>query len=279
MSGLSRYEQYDDMSTEALEELLRQDYYSHNDEESDMDAILYITQLLVDRSAEDPAVRSDRLDASWNSFRKNFIVSHIIDPQEDNATGTESISPASKKKAPRRTFRIMLIAAIITVLLAGATYAAGILGWFPRWNSTHFVLTPEQETSVSETLTPCTTLEEALAYHNAPSNIVPGYLLDGYEQIEFDYISSPGAYTTFSQSFSNDINVITLSYDIDYTGKSSLFTKDKEDPELYTTGGIDHHIVTNAESYKAIWQNGNFECCLSGFESREELIKTIDSMY
>lgn len=279
MSGLSRYEQYDDMSTEALEELLRQDYYSHNDEESDMDAILYITQLLVDRSAEDPAVRPDRLDASWNSFRKNFIVSHSIDPQEDNATGTESISPASKKKAPRRTFRIMLIAAIITVLLAGATYAAGILGWFPRWNSTHFVLTPEQETSVSEPPPPCTTLEEALAYHNAPSNIVPGYFPDGYEQIEFGYTSIPGAYTTFSCLYSNGEHFIALNYYIVFPGQNRLFTKDEENPELYTSGGIDHHIVTNAESYKAIWQNGNFECCLSGFESREELIKTIDSMY
>lgn len=277
MSGLNRYAKYDTMSTEALEEILRQDFLLPSDEDSDIDAILYISQLIADRETDSSADPIPNVDDSWNSFKKNFIVSTDTDLNEDKTISrTDSPAPAPKKKSISRTLRILLIAAVITAVLAGATYAAGILGWLPDWNRDHFSFAPVEESSSTDD---CTTLEEALARHNAPPNIVPRYLPDGYEQVEFTYTSIPGAYTTFSCAYSDGTNSLQLSYTVFHTDNHRIFTKDDGQPDVYTAGGIDHYIVTNNDQYKTIWQNENFECSLSGFKNRDELIRSIDSMY
>lgn len=274
MSVLNEFAKYDAMSTEELNEILRQDFLHPGDELLDADAILYISRLLAAREGDDLTYDTE---ASWQNFRQKFIVSDFARPDEGKTISrADTTRSHTKKKASIRTLRILLIAVVITAMLAGATYAAGILGWLPKWNSDHFSFSPVEETSDTGD---CTTLEEALARHNAPSNIVPRYLPDGYEQVEFNYTSAPGAYTTIDCIFSDGIGFISLAYCIDYSSDHSIFTKDEEHPEIYTVCGIDHYIMTNVGQHSAVWQNGNFECNLYGFESREELIKTIDSMY
>lgn len=282
MSGLNKYAKYENMSTEALDKILRQDFLQTNDAELDVDAILHITQIIVNREEENPTGRFGDVEASWQKFRQNFIAPDDICLGEDNNTSrSNTMHTHTKKNASIRTLRTVLIAAVITALLVGATYAAGVLGWLPMWTGEHFTFTSAEETSATEASDAgnCASLEEALSLHNAPGNIVPDYIPVGYEQVEFNYASTPGVYTTFDCGYSNGAGFIMLSYSIDYSDGYSLFTKDEGTPEVYTAFGIDHYIMTNEDEYKAIWQNGNFECSLSGFESREELIKAIDSMY
>lgn len=274
MSVLNKFAKYDAMSTEELNEILRQDFLNPGDELLDADAILYISRILADREEDSLA---DDAEASWQSFREKFIVSDNAGPDEEKHPSRTSFTHTNtKQRASIRTLRILLIAAVITAVLVGATYAAGIFGWLPRWSSDHFSFSPVEETSDTGD---CTTLEEALARHNAPPNIVPRYIPDGYEQVEFHYTSTPGAYSTFDCGYSDGTNFIHLIYFVFYTDEHRLFTKDEGNPEVYTTGGIDHYIMTNVGQYKAIWQNGNFECSLFGFESRDDLLKSINSMY
>ena len=274
MSVLNEFAKYDAMSTEELNEILRQDFLNPGDELLDADAILYISRILADREDDNLAYDAE---ASWQTFRQKFIVSDFTRPEEDiTSSHAKKQHPHTTHKSPIRTLRILLIAAVITAVLVGATYAAGIFGWLPKWNSDHFSFSPVEETSDTGD---CTTLEEALARHNAPPNIVPRYLPDGYEQVEFHYSSVPGAYTTIDCIYSDGKDFISLSYFVFHAEVHSLFTKDEGTPEIYSSGGIDHYIVTNVGQHSAIWQNGNFECNLYGFQNRDELIKTIDSMY
>ena len=274
MSVLNEFAKYDTMSTEELNKILRQDFLNPGDELLDADAILYISGILADR--EEDSLDYDT-EASWQNFRQQFIVSDAVRSDVDDMSSHAKIpNTRAKSKSPIRTLRILLIAAVITAVLVGATYAAGIFGWLPKWNSDHFSFVPVEESSSTDD---CTTLEEALARHNAPPNIVPRYLPEGYEQVEFKYTSYPGMYTTFDCGYSNGTQFIRLSYLAFYTDDHSLFTKDKGIPEIYTIGGIDHYIMTNVGQHSAVWQNGNFECNLYGFEHRDELIKAIDSMY
>ena len=274
MSVLNEFAKYDAMSTEELNEILRQDFLHPGDELLDADAILYISRLLAAREGDDLTYDTE---ASWQNFRQKFIVSDFARPDEGKTISrADTTRSHTKKKASIRTLRILLIAVVITAMLAGATYAAGVLGWLPKWNSDHFSFSPVEETSDSGD---CTTLEEALARHNAPSNIVPRYLPDGYEQVECKYTPVPGIYATIDCIYSDGVNLLQFCYTVFYSNDHSLFTKDEGQPEIYTIGGIDHYIMTNVGQYSAVWQNGNFECTLYGFQSREELIKTIDSMY
>ena len=274
MSVLNEFAKYDAMSTEELNKILRQDFLNPGDELLDADAILYISGILAEREEDDLDYDTE---AAWQSFRQQFIVSDTARPDvDDMSSHAKSTNTRTKSRSPIRALRILLIAAVITAVLVGATYAAGILGWLPKWNSDHFSFAPVEETSNTGD---CTTLEEALARHNAPPNIVPRYLPEGYEQVEFKYIPFQDSYVVFSCAYSNGVNSIQLSYTVFYTEDHRLFTKDDEQPEIYTVSEIDHYIMTNNNQHKTIWQNGNFECSLTGFKNREELIRAIDSMY
>ncbi len=274
MSVLNEFAKYDAMSTEELNEILRQDFLNPGDELLDADAILYISGILAEREEDDLEYDTE---AAWQSFRQQFIVSDTARPDvDDMSSHAKSTNTHTKSRSPIRALRILLIAAVITAVLVGATYAAGILGWLPKWNSDHFSFAPVEETFNTGD---CTTLEETLARHNAPPNIVPRYLPDGYEQVEFHYAITPGVFTTIDCMYSNGTRFISLSYFVFHSNEHSVFTKDDIKPEIYTIGGIDHYIMTNVGQYSAIWQNENFECNLYGFQSRDELIKAIDSMY
>lgn len=73
MSGLNKYAKYDNMSTEALDEILRQDFLQTSDEKLDVDDILYIAQIIVNREDENSTGRFGDVEASWQNFRQNFI--------------------------------------------------------------------------------------------------------------------------------------------------------------------------------------------------------------
>lgn len=285
MSGLNKRKKYDDMSTEALNEILRQDFLNTGDEALDEETILYITQLIADREEENPTGLFGDVETSWQNFRQNFIAPVDICSGEDNRIPhSDTIRSSTKKKPYIRALRTVLIAAVVTALLIGAAYAASALGWLPKWTDDHFTFaaaetTPEAGKTDAFDSKKCVTLEDALALHNAPDNIVPTYIPEGYKQVEFNYAFMPNNYTTFGVTYSDGTAFISFSYLVDNSGTISFYTKDDGEPKMYTTGGIAHYIMTNADQYKAIWQNGRYECCISGCESHEELIKAIDSMY
>ena len=60
------------MSTEALNEILRQDSQLPDNEESDLDAILYIMEVIAKREKEQPEFEFTDVDTAWNSFKHNY---------------------------------------------------------------------------------------------------------------------------------------------------------------------------------------------------------------
>lgn len=285
MSGLNTRNEYDDMSTETLNEILRQDFLTGSDEALDEETILYITQIIADRDDEKQAGLFGDVEISWQNFRQNFIAPVGMHSEaDDRISHSDTIQLSTKKKPYIRALRIALVAAVVTALLIGAAYAASALGWLPKWTDDHFTFADTEATSEADETrafnnNECITLEDALALHNAPDNIVPSYIPAGYEQVEFNYASIPDGSVNFGVFYSDGENFITFSYLIDNSGIPSLYTKDEGNPEIYAVCGHEHYVMTNENRYRAVWQNETFECCLSGFESREELIKTINSMY
>ena len=71
------FSHFDKLSTEELREILRQDSLSE-DSSSDVDAILYITGLLVSRSGS--ANDSVEVEKAWESFKENYYP-YISDPE------------------------------------------------------------------------------------------------------------------------------------------------------------------------------------------------------
>jgi hypothetical protein len=55
--------------------------------------------------------------------------------------------------------------------------------------------------------------------------------------------------------------------------------KDEENVVLYTYKNITYFIAEDIETTKAIWQNGVFECQITGTVSQEEIEQMIRSIY
>lgn len=284
------YSKYDDMSTEALEELLRQALLQSDDDDRDMDEILYISQILVEREKEEPAGRLGDVDAAWAAFKQNRLLSDGDEPDENTETNSDASVSAPRKTKHIRPLRIAFIAAVLTILFVTAAYAVTVLGWLPLWSDEHFTFAQTEEAENTVTSLAYTdgeqsydSMAEALAAHHAPADIVPTRIPEGYEEIEFKYVAVPNDYSMFYSAYSNGENHIRLQYTLYHpsnsTSSNSLLPKEESEPEVYTADGITHYILKNLDSYTAVWQNGDFECVFSGFATRADLIDTINSMY
>ena len=69
----NNYSHFDSMSTKDLEEILRLDFQLPDDEVSDVDAIIYITEVIEKREKENPTGRFTDVHAAWASFKENYL--------------------------------------------------------------------------------------------------------------------------------------------------------------------------------------------------------------
>ena len=66
------FSKFDEMSTAELNEILRQDSQLPDGEESDIDAILYIMEVIEQRNQELPVSDFKDVDRAWDSFNQNY---------------------------------------------------------------------------------------------------------------------------------------------------------------------------------------------------------------
>ena len=96
-SSTRDFSHFDKLSTEELQEIIRQDSFL-DDDSSDIDAILYITDLLIKRS--DSSNNSKDVEAAWKSFKENYYP-YISDPEP--LYSFDSPEDEVVKAKPRRT--------------------------------------------------------------------------------------------------------------------------------------------------------------------------------
>lgn len=68
------FSKFDEMSTEELNEILRQDSQLPDGEDSDTDAILYIMGVIAKRNQELPSSDFGDVNHAWSSFTKIIVL-------------------------------------------------------------------------------------------------------------------------------------------------------------------------------------------------------------
>lgn len=282
------FSKFDSMSTEMLQDILRQDFLLP-EEESDTDAILYITEVLAKR--ENQSKNDADVEAAWNSFNENyrFNTDSIYDTDtpetdSDNRNSTSSKLPTK----PRRlsAFRILSVASILVLVIILGTitsYAMGynLFGAVVSWTEEIFGFSfSDSESSIKMAEYPeaLSELFDAFIDYQIPTTILPQYLPDGYNDSE-TLIMEALNYTDFYTRLSNGTSDIILHYRLhDVAGYTSETEKSASPPEIYYSNGNQYYIMTNVGRYLAIWTNENVECCINQVESREELKRILDSI-
>lgn len=268
------------LTTEQLESILGNEFTA---ETMDVDLIKRVTGELRARQPVDPDFDTE---AGWREFERDYAGTGPLYDISD-AADTNRASKARRHRRIRLPFGLAAAIAALVLLMSGTVtaYALGFdaLGAMVAWTRDIFSIEDKSQSldipyeavsgaaGISE-------LESLLRENNIEESLIPSYIPEAYKQVEIDCGDLGGGNWAFTALYEreNDSNALGISIS-NYCG--GIFEKDLGEPEIYFAGGVQHFILTNMGRYSAVWTNGEFQCSISGLESKEELLKMVDSIY
>lgn len=286
------YSGFDRMSTEMLEEILRADFESSSDEKSDLDAILYIMEVIAKRNQEAGNREYTDAEQAWKSFNENYrfdMEAAWYEDEKDLAVKPETTT--SKKEKPKKTKRLLHrcigFAAVIVLVICCASFTPNAVGYnfwqiFAQWTSETFGFTSkhagQQPEPADKANVEYSSLQEALNAYGIQEKLVPTWIPENYELQTVKVTETPKV-TCFIASYQNEDKYITVEVNNIYDGNYTTFEKNDSVVEVIKTDGIKHYIMTNLEGDTVTWHNGKNECYIISAVSRDELKKMIQSIY
>ena len=269
----------DKLSTEELQEILRQDSLL-DDDSSDIDAILYITDLLVKRS--DSSNNSKDVEAAWKSFKENYYP-YISDPEP--LYSFDSPEDEVVKAKPRhlsRAMRTLSVAAVLAVVIISGSVTASAFGYnlwgaVAEWTRDTFGFT---QSSQSNGIYPFENLRDALAAYDIDEPIVPQWIPDGYGEDTVQAAETPDSkiIVAVSKYGSKEIKFEVKIFD-DPSNRHWLYEMFEDDVEKYSSNGIDFYIMKNDDFTRVSWAVGNNECSILCSLEPKEIYRMVDSIF
>lgn len=311
-----RYEVYDRMSTESLNALLELEAQLDGNGELDSGTIAYIAGVIAKREKEAHTQTLPDLQAAWDSFQKNYLSNpglgaSLYSFDEDDAefaadfmVGTSPggrridlcaslephpASPPAKRRRPIAIFG--RVAAILAAVLLVGTVSAYAFGGTIRqavghWFQDVFFFDEQGGPGTSEPSTDSTTsgpyasLQDALDAYKIKTPLAPEWLPDKYIPNEIDVDEAPSGNSFFASYLNPEGKelVITILEIID-PNKMRVFEKGVADVTVTVVHGVEHYIMENTNGLCAAWNNGLYECMITGDVSQSELEQMINSIY
>ena len=273
------YSRYDQMSTAELEQLLRLDFQASEDGDSDLDAILYISDLLAKRNGPVDS------DAAWEQFQtkyRPYADGRSLYDSEDEEENPKQAPPARSRPARRLRQLAILAAALIACLLGGmvVAQAAGVNVWgtIARWTDETFRFVSVGASSSGAADEDMEQLRSSLREWGM-ADWLPAWHPDGFVPGDLEVIDlgiSMAAYVTFygeDRAYSVDINHFTQP-----TDNTGTFEKDDTPVEEYDHNGQTFYILSNLDSLTATAYDGEFMVTICGALTRDEIKAIIDSI-
>lgn len=284
-NGRSRdFSHLDKLSTDELKELLRQDSMLDENEDSDIDAVLYIMEVLARRENEKTAAQDT--ESAWQSFKDNYYP-YTSDPEPlfsfDGLGRDEAPAPSERKnRFFKRLVKPLSIAAIVIfVLLTGTitSYALGFDLWgaFAAWTHETFGFISSTKATESQ---PFPNLRTALDMYGIDADsIVPNWLPEDFGEDIVQVSESPSGNYIVSRCIGNnreasiEIKVHSNNFD-----PYRIYEKTNSDLEIYTQNGVDYYISQNSDLTRIIWINNPYECSVISAFTQYEINEIIESI-
>ena len=187
----------------------------------------------------------------------------------------------------RKTRKLLILAAVLIVLFSAVSVTAfgnTFFRTFAQWTSQIFHMGTSQsatigynDLAVGESRT-YDTPEEMLADFGIQGQLLPTWLPEGFVLYECKAERMiPGL--RLKAKYSNGDRYIMLHY-VQTCKKDELdVEKDSVTVSLKNWGGIRHYVISDINSEKVVWTNGDFECRVAGNISIKELQKVVASIY
>lgn len=278
---------WDQLSTEQLEDILRADLASE-DQEND-ETVFHILEVLEKREKENPSGRLPDVDQAWQEFQKYYNIPEGEGQSLYPIRNDQEKRSASVPTKTRRVFRprkILVVAAVLILMFGGmlTAQAAGVdvFGAIGRWTEEtfHFELPINHDDLAGET---DYNLRNASQKAGLPGSVAPIWCPEGFipktptnTHVE-DYVDTAVCEyinENENRSYFVDISYYYNSADVEAT----IFEKDGSEVVTYSSNRGTFYIFSNIDVLAATWSNGHLSITIAGDLQLEELEKIIDSI-
>ncbi len=267
---------YDAMDDAQLRQILRRDASNTEGEDTDMELMLHIMEVLAKRRKE--SGESIPPEQALERFNEKY-------KYKDNSLISEN-APA-KRKGAARWQRWAAAAAAMLILLLGTSLTAQAFGCdlfeiIAQWTKETFHLgTYGDPGNVDEPSpdgkNPYASLQDALDKHKVAYPLVPTWIPEGYIEESVEIRESPKQ-RVFTARYNYNDNVLWVRI-ADYLNGYPMQIEQSEDLiEKYTLEGVDYYIFKNHEQLRAVWVRERYECYIIGDFDLSEMKKIIDSI-
>lgn len=283
--GRPKYSKFDKMETSVLEAILRADFDAPEAERLDVEAVIYISNLLAERQK---TPESDVNKAQEEFFKYYYPLEKSIydfGDEDDNdfepETNEHKVASKTDNVVPfrKRLWRnFASIAAVFVIFMFGGTLTAYAFGYdlfaaVARWNDEHFWI--EKQLNTAE-------ITDILSDYSDVEHLVPKWLPDAYEFENVSIVQYPNGRiirSSFVQNVNNEKLHISINYKQDLDNVQTIYEKTDDDAIIYDKGGVEHYIIQNSTNLTIVWLSNDLECSIVGSFSVAEAKKIINSLY
>lgn len=272
--GIRDLSQYDSMPTEALEQILRADAETPAEQESDIELILYIMEVLSRRKKENQ--QSEKAaQQSWESFQQHYLPEQKI--QKQNTT-----KPSGRPWLRRIAACAAAVILIFCIPLSSRALSLEEL-WdvVARWAKETFSFVSRDAEQVSEPEATdaigYTSLQDLLKRNKVDSKMVPTWIPDGFSLKQVEKVMSPGreVYIAFYQNSEKELTIRIQTY---MQENSLKFEVEEGSAEIYEYLDMKYYIFSNMDQLQIIWLENHYECVISGNISINDAKSMINSI-
>lgn len=275
----NEFAKYDAMSTEELQQLLREDASKPVGEESDTDVLFYVMEVLAKRRKERNEGKSP--EEALESFKKHYNTENKI------SSDSERVPAAPKRSSIGRWMKGLIAAAAVFAFVIGGSLTANAMGFdlwevIAKWTQEtfHFGYAGEVDESNNpspEYRNPCVSLQETLNKRNVKVQLVPTWLPDGFIEGDVEVVQTP-KHQAIKANYDCEERVIVIRIADYLDSYPSQIEQSETLVEIYSHNGIEYYIFSNYDLLEAVWINEHFECFISGPLTISEIKKMIDSI-
>ena len=274
------FAKYNAMSTEELQQILREDASKpEGQEETSTEALFYIMEVLAQRrrARNEGKTPEEALEAFHKYYEEGDVPSK---PEREPVVRKKNTTP------PNWVKRMVAAVAIIIMIFSGSITAKAfgfdlwdiIVKWtqetfhFGSYGDSSIIDTPEDENSIV-----FDGLKAYLVAYDIDAMIVPNWIPAGYTEADIKIIDTPKQRQIMAK-YQLDENVITLWITDYLDGYPSQIEQSNSVIEVYESSGVKYYLIENNDQLRAAWVVDSFECYISGPLSIEELKQMIDSI-
>lgn len=274
-----KFAKYDAMSTDELQQILRDDASKSEGAESDTETLFYVMEVLAKRRQARNEGKSP--EEALESFKQNYYT------ENDISSVSESTTVAFKPSSRGRWRRGLIAAAAMLVIVIGSSITANAIGFdlwevIAKWTQEtfHFGYAGQIDESNAPSPSyayPCSTFQEALDKANITPDLVPTWMPEEYHESDIRITDTPKQ-RMFIAKYEYGDNTIMIRIADYLDGTPMQIEKSDSLIEVYKSANIDYYIFDNDGYIQAVWINENYECFISGPLSTAEIEKMIDSI-